>query len=507
MIKSPSFKPKKNKTRKYNNDICDTEMSFQDCELAILRHAVDENEKHQGQKMANSEEVKKIIGILEDFLVEKKLICYGGTAINNILPKYAQFYNKDIELPDYDFFSPKALEHAKELTDIYYKKGYKEVEAKSGMHYGTFKVFVNFIPIADITSINPELFKNLYKESISIAGIRYASPNFLRMGIYLELSRPLGDVSRWEKIYKRLILLNKFYPFKTDGNCRSIDFQRKLDDIKNKKDSQNIYYIVRDSFIEQGVVFFGSYASSLYAKYASPDKRLVLQKIPDFDVIAEDIEKCSIILKERLTDSGIKNVKIVKHEQFGEIIPEHNEVMIGKDSIACVYTPIGCHNYNQIEFGNKVVNVATIDTIMSFYLAFIYSNEYSYSRERLLCMGKFLFDIQEKNRLEQKGLLERFNMKCIGKQPTLEEYRAEKSRVFRELAGNKMDELYQMWFLKYVPDELKKGKESNNKKSLKEDEIEADEAKETKDATIETRDEEKPKKKKRRKTRKLFGVW
>jgi hypothetical protein len=496
--KSPTtFKPKKNKTKKYNNEICETDMTFHDCELAILRHAVDENEKHQGQKMANSDEIKKIIGILENFLIEKKLVCYGGTAINNILPKYAQFYNKDIELPDYDFFSPKALEHAKELTDIYYKNGYKEVEAKSGMHYGTFKVFVNFIPIADITMLNPDLFKNLYKESISIAGIRYASPNFLRMGIYLELSRPLGDVSRWEKIYKRLVLLNKYYPFKTEANCRSIDFQRKMEDVKNKQESQNIYYIVRDSFIEQGVVFFGSYATSLYAKYTSADKKMLLQKIPDFDVITDDIDKCSIILKERLTYNGIKNVKIVKHEQFGEIIPEHNEIMIGKDSIACVYTPIACHNYNQIEFGNKVVNVATIDTIMSFYLAFIYSNEYSHSRERLLCMAKFLFEIQEKNRLDQKGILQRFNMKCVGKQTTLEEYRAEKSRIFKELAENKNSELYQMWFLKYVPDELKKSKENKGKK-------EQDESKETNETET---PEEKPKKKKRRKTRKMFGVW
>lgn len=487
--KSLTFKKiKKNKTRKYNNDICDSAMSFQDCELAILRHAVDENEKHQGQKIANSEEVKKIIGILEDFLVEKKLICYGGTAINNILPKYAQFYNKDAELPDYDFFSPNALEHAKELTDIYYNQGYKEVEAKSGMHYGTFKVFVNFIPIADITFMNPELFKNLYKESISIAGIRYASPNFLRMGIYLELSRPLGDVSRWEKIYKRLVLLNKFYPFKTDSNCRSIDFQRKMEDIKNRDESKNIYYIIRDSFIEQGVVFFGSYATSLYAKYVSSDKKLVLQKIPDFDIITEDIEKCSIILKERLADNGINNVKIIKHEQFGEIIPEHNEIMIGKDSVACIYSPIACHNYNQIEFGNKIVNVATIDTIMSFYLAFIFSNEYSHSRERLLCMAKFLFDIQDKNRLEQKGVLQRFNMKCLGKQTTLEEYRAEKSRVFKELSGDKMNELYQMWFLKYVPDELKKRKDK-------------------KEPEKQNANEEKQMKRKKRKTRKLFGIW
>ena len=47
------------------------------------------------------------------------------------------------------------------------------------MHYGTYKVFVNYIPIADITSLDPGLFKAINRESIKIDGILYAPPNFL----------------------------------------------------------------------------------------------------------------------------------------------------------------------------------------------------------------------------------------------------------------------------------------------------------------------------------------
>ena len=43
--------------------------------------------------------------------------------------------------------------------------------------------------------------------------------------MYLELSRPDGDVSRWEKVLKRLTLLNKNYPMK-GKNCRIEDIQR-----------------------------------------------------------------------------------------------------------------------------------------------------------------------------------------------------------------------------------------------------------------------------------------
>ena len=83
--------------------------------------------------------------------IKKELVCYGGLAINNILPYQDQFYDFTKEIPDYDVFSKNALEDAKELADIYHKNGFYYCEAKSGIHYGTFKVFVNFIPIADIT--------------------------------------------------------------------------------------------------------------------------------------------------------------------------------------------------------------------------------------------------------------------------------------------------------------------------------------------------------------------
>jgi hypothetical protein len=434
-------------------------MTFQECELAILRHAVDESEKIKGQKITNSEEIKKIIKILENFILEKKCICYGGTAINNILPKYAQFYNKDIEIPDYDFFTPNALEYAKELVDIYYANGYNEVEAKSGMHYGTFKVYVNFIPIADITYLYEPIFESIKKDAIQVAGILYAPPNFLRMSMYLELSRPAGDVSRWEKVLKRLNLLNKYYPFGNNLKCETVDFQRKLS--FNLDKSELLYITARDSFIDQGVVFFGGYASTLYSKYMPKEQKRKFQRTPDFDVLSEEPEQCSAILREHLINNGFKNVQEIRHEEIGELIPERIEIRVGKDTIAFIYYPIACHNYNTINIGEKEINVATIDTMLSFYLAFIYTEEYSFFKERILCMAKYLFEVEQKNRLEQKGLLKRFNINCIGKQPTLEDIRAAKTTKFKELSSNKTSKEYEMWFLKYVPVEKSKIKKEN----------------------------------------------
>lgn len=446
-------------------------LSFQDCELAILRMAVDNAEEKLAKRIVNSEEIKKMIVIVEDFIKVKNLICYGGTAINNILPLEDQFYNKDIEIPDYDFFTPDALSDAKELADLYYKNGYTDVEAKSGQHHGTYKVFVNFIPVADLTQLPKEIYTAIKKESVRVSGILYAPPNFLRMSMYLELSRPAGDISRWEKVLKRLALLNKNYPL-TSLNCNAIDFQREMED---KTNEDEIYENVKNTLVNQGVVFFGGYAISLYSQYMPKHLQKKLEKIADFDVISHEPKTTAEIVVERLKDVGINKAKIIYHKPIGEVIPEHYEVRIENDTVAFIYKPIACHSYNIIKIHGQAVKIATIDTMLSFYLSFLYTNRDYYNEfsERILCMSKFLFDVQQKNRLQQKGLLKRFSIICYGHQESIEEMRAQKAKKFKELQTKKGTRDYEEWFLNYKPETMKnkvdgseKNKNSKNSKKI-----------------------------------------
>jgi hypothetical protein len=572
-------------------------------------------------------EVKKIISIVEKFIADKKLVCYGGTAINNILPEDAQFYNKDIELPDYDFYSDNALDHAKELADIYYKAGYEDVEAKSGVHHGTYKVFVNFTGIADITQMEPDLFKAISKDAIVKSDIRYAPPDFLRMAMYLELSRPDGDVSRWEKVQKRLTLLNTHYPLK-GYQCDKIEYQRGFEGatdentgeisasrtrtpsrtrsrsvsksasasrsksiktgggifksktgikqkaitlIKRKhhtlaeymrhlfhnvskheetignytytieedkvthrynlnvkyermlqdddefiiysmsskdietnskdKDKNNdsvsvsksrsasasasaskthysvdsskvsystnretllqqtdIYNIVRGVFIKNKAVFFGGYANILYSRYMPKHQRRIIHKIPDFDILSEDPRAlCEEVVRE-LTEHKYTRVKYTKHKGVGEVISEHYDIRVGEEVVAFLYKPLACHSYNTIRIDSDTIRIATIDTMLSFYLAFIYADRVYYDINRILCMSQFLFDVQQHNRLKQTGLLRRFSINCYGEQPTLESMRFEKTKKYEELNDKRDTREYEEWFLRYIPLEHAAGK-------------------------------------------------
>jgi len=603
--------------------VVDDDKSYDEKELEILRAAVDLVEKKKGAAIIQDPQVKKIISIVEDFIADKKLVCYGGTAINNILPEDAQFYNKDIELPDYDFYSDNALDAAKELADIYYKAGYEDVEAKSGVHHGTYKVFVNFTGIADITQMEPALFKAISRDAIIKKGIRYAPPDFLRMAMYLELSRPDGDVSRWEKVQKRLTLLNTHYRLQ-GYDCDKIEYQRGFGDggktgevtvsrtrrsrsqspsrsvkrggggggsgsaksLKRKaimtvirkyhglgaylkrlyhtvpsheeelgdfkytveedklthkyrliatyerflgaddmfvlysmkatdldKDAEpspeaspdqtkgsrsrsrrtrsrspspeytvsksslsyksdrekelaetDVYNIVRDVFIKNRAVFFGGYANILYSRYMPKHQRRIVQKIPDFDILSEEPrDLCEAVVRE-LTAHKYTGVKYTKHAGVGEVISEHYDIRIGDEVIAFLYKPLACHSYNTIRIhgddsadagkrggSGESIRIATIDTMLSFYLAFIYADRVYYDVTRILCMSQFLFDVQQHNRLKQTGLLRRFSINCYGKQPTLETMRFEKTKKYEELKGKRDSREFEEWFLRYIP--------------------------------------------------------
>jgi hypothetical protein len=220
----------------------------------------------------------------------------------------------------------------------------------------------------------------------------------------------------------------------------------------------DVYNIVRNVFIKNRAVFFGGYANILYSRYMPKQQRRIIQKIPDFDVLSEEPrDLCDAVVRE-LTANKYTDVKYTKHAGVGEVISEHYDIRIGDEVIAFLYKPLACHSYNTIRIDNESIRIATIDTMLSFYLAFIYADRVYYDINRILCMSQFLFDVQQHNRLKQTGLLKRFSINCYGKQPTLESMRFEKTEKYEELKGKRGSREFEEWFLRYIPYENTKNK-------------------------------------------------
>ena len=433
---------------------CDEGMSHDECELKLLKAFIDSEAQNKSKEKAQNPDIKKMLIIVESFIKKKKLICYGGVSINAVLPENDRIYDYNLEIPDYDFYSTQSLSDVKELADIFAKKGFTEVEAKSGVHHGTYKLYVNFIPIADITYLEEEMFNAIKKEALIIDGLMYCPPNFLRMNMYLELSRPMGDIRRWEKVFKRLKLLDKYYPLET-VSCLDVEFERAMNHVFdfNSITEKLIYKLTKSYLIEQKVVFFGSFAVKQYSKYMPKDKKLKMRKIPDFDVLSEDPENVAINLKNLLNSNGIINCNYHVEKGIGENVSLHYQVTVNNDPIVYIYEPLACHSYNVINVQGESIKIATIKTMLSFYLAFLYTNRSYYNKNRILCMARYLFRVQQENKFKYKGLFRTFTMNCYGKQKTLDDMRNEKTKKYRELKNRKKSKEYEEWFLKYTPAE------------------------------------------------------
>jgi hypothetical protein len=432
-------------------------------EIELLREALDKSEKRIGYKMVQSETSKMTMTIVEEFIKRKKLICYGGTAINNILPKKAQFYDKKFELPDYDVFSPNAINDAKELTDIFYKKGFENVETRAAMNVGTYKVYVNFYGVADITFLDPKLYSIFLKKGLKINQIHYSPVNFLRMEMYKELSRPQSEISRWEKVFKRLQLLNKYYPIHNKKCNKKIEFMRNF--TGNKDLEEELYTLLKECLIKEGVVFIGAYATELYTEHM-PGYHQHLH-IPDFDVLAVNAKKTADDVMRSLKKHGIQNVQIEKKNELWKTIPVHYEISIGKNVVCVIYETIACHSYNAIKEEGKEIKVASIDTLMNFLFAFLFQDNNYYDEMRLMCMAEYLMHLQEKNRLKTKGIFKRFSVNCYGEERTIEKIRELKSEKFKMLKKKKGSKEYQKYFLRYNPLEEIEHRQKQARKTAK----------------------------------------
>jgi hypothetical protein len=361
--------------------------------------------------------------LIEKFISKKELICYGGTAINVYLPNDKKFY-EDIDIPDYDCFSPNPIEDVKELADLLVKNNIENVEVKSAMFHGTYKIFVNFIPIVDISHLDKEVFINVHKKAIKINNLLYASPNYLRISLYQELSRPMGDVTRWDKIYKRLELLNKARPLYIP-NC-SINSK----DMPETDEYVNINKQIINIIKTNKWIVFGDYGMSFYLKYF-PKKYQKIDRIIDIPYILAE---------------NIKDVKLpFKTEQINfsyHFLNDFYQILYKGVPVLYVFITNSCQSYNEI----KGVRVASIDTIMSIYYALSFLNIKFFDIHKILSYCYLLHNVSA-----TVGVCRRFNMPCIGKQQTMEDIRILRDKKYKLYKRFNSKKIYDEYFFQYKP--------------------------------------------------------
>lgn len=367
------------------------------------------------------------LAVVKNFLENHRVLCYGGTAINNLLPKKDQFYNPEEDVPDYDFFSKTPQAHSVMIANQLRAKGIASVEVKPGMHLGTFKVFADFTGVADITQLDEEIFDRLWEEAEVRAGIHYVPVNFLRMSMYLELSRPHGDVSRWEKVYSRLQLLNKAYP----ASC-------------NKKDAKQHEELTDEQ--QKGVLKL------------LKNEPVVLLSVSAAEIHLDKNWTTPIgILAERETIERLTKGENVEVNEENDILPRRTAVMSedGKKSLFRFYETTACHSYHEMENG---VRVASIPTTLQFFFAYLYSGAQEENVASVLCIAQRLVDIASSKAKRRFEILT--PKECIGVQESFIEMKRHKAELFEELGKDRSSKKFLEYFFTYNPDDASSKKKA-----------------------------------------------
>lgn len=403
-------------------------------QLNLLDATVENARKRIDYTTANDSEVQKAIEVVERFIRKKRRVCYGGQAINALLSKERQFYDERYSIPDYDFYSPNFEEDTKELIEELKKAGFVDVNKKLSVHEGTSKVLINFIPVADCTDLHPSLFKIAQKRAKSINGILYSDPDLLRMLMYVELSRPRGEVDRWKKVFERLTLLNDEYPrarctepIVVASNVQKEERESILDFcIKRKRvlcDPMCIHLMEEGggrSTMDKLVAFGGPIV------FLSPQAKLDGGDIAD---ILKGLHK------------GRGHVDVQEEITLSSDLLNFITVKLSGRPIALIFQEEACHSYSLLHLTNgQDVRTATHDLMLQIYYSiYIYGKkEKVFFQTPMHCLIGKLHSIEEKARNKPSTYVPAFGLRCSGHQQGIATLLKERAaRTEKEKKGNK----------------------------------------------------------------------
>jgi hypothetical protein len=349
--------------------------------------------------------------IVEKFLRETGLKIYGGTAINYYMPENEKFYDA-LDTPDYDFYSYDPWNHAVQLSDLFYKNGFNYVEARAGIHKGTYKVLVDLWPVADITYMPRREFEKM--ETTVFNGIHVVFPFKLLEAMYKEISDPYGNASRWPKVIYREKLLQKWAnPLAKKFRCSKDLFvtrvNENMDPIVRKLLERTYKFL-----IDKDRLFCGAFAYNVYMELGAAEKRV---NVSMYNALTETAKKdTEELFTELLKIHRDLNI-ITSYYPAKDINNTSYKIMMGRKHEICEFTDLSiCTAYKRL-MGKNIVSIDYMK--YELYDLIVFAND-PISRENSKCKIQYLNKIQDqyykKNNLSEfdPSPFQRFNTQCIG---------------------------------------------------------------------------------------------
>lgn len=279
--------------------------------------------------------VDRALEIVKKFIVERRLLIFGGLAIDYALRLKGKSIYPDDQRPDFDFLSPNSVDDAYDLADILYKAGFSGVGVVRGIHVQTMRVKVDFVWVADIGYVPAEVYKRI--AHLDYMDMKIVHPDFQRMDMHLAFCFPFNNPPgenvfyRWRKDLKRFNMLEAQYPIEAAGSAAT----------PVKVDTSVTEHIDKEKFAFNG---FTAYAmlSTFLAKMCNEDVNITFPVMAPDESFEENTTIVSPWAHEIVPAGG------VKYAPYMDMYPEcytagKLTIMSTQDRLLAV-TKIGEHN-------------------------------------------------------------------------------------------------------------------------------------------------------------------
>jgi len=346
------------------------------------------------------------------YIKTKKILLYGGMAINDLLPKKDKIYPVD-SLPDIDIFSENGKKQSDEIVKHFIKKGYNKLTTNSSdaLHVGTYKVFIDSVQVFDVTTISKVAFKRLQENSvIGDTGIRVVNPQFLRLSLHMMMSQS-HDARRWGKVFNRLITFYKYFPPK---ECTPQDVSKK---ISNESFTQSYHItetLIHDAYTfldKKNIVYFGINEILTYLKNYSGKMYIPPNlKIAPIQIIAtSNILELAHDVVKHLNIASLSISELYKADEF---IPEHIIIKYKTHPFIEIYNAPICMTY--VEYNGR--KISSIHSIIRMYISMILSSYKHFQNEQhaIECLVNILSIIQQKMTGSRKKIFQQLIEQCYG---------------------------------------------------------------------------------------------
>ena len=385
---------------------------------------------------------KKYVGLFDDvvaFLKQKKVLLYGGAAINELLPKSLKIY-KDETLPDIDIFCVEGKKVAESVVKHFKKKGYTFTSASEALYPGTFKVYAEGMQVLDVTSLSKNAFKRLSNGGHVLGnGLKTVDPEFLRMTLHIMLSQP-RDSHRWSKVLTRTVAFYEAFPL-TTGCKKSLAKSQLTQAQMSKIIPEGFRGNVTEWIQSKGHIMFGSdvvermlgvdgVGSGVIYKGIAPMAVLCTKST---DVAAKDLMRhltqlASALPTNQMTSNPLYKLVTTDADDF---VSMRTTLVVGEQPLVSFYEAPACVSYIEIEGGLKV---ASIHTTLRMMMSHMFSDQPDLIVAGVTqqCLINLLCVLMlETMTGSKKKVLQQFVLQCFGEQPGIATMR--RNRMKRRL--------------------------------------------------------------------------